>query len=274
MRELTRVVAQNFRDNYRRQRDYTYIERDVENSIDGDGRIKSTEAKTYEILDIYGEQVRRLIAKDDKPLDPKEAQKEEEKVQKVIDKRRSESDDDRKKRLENEEKRRQESRKFVSEVADSHEFSLVGTELVDGREAWVIDGEPRRGYEPQDKGAKFVSKFRGRLWIDKRDLQLSKMEVEAVDTASVGWVVARIHKGTRMNFEQMRMSDEIWLPKHLTYKLDARVALFKGYNVDGEQTYRDYRKFGTSTKIVGMGEVKDQPGAQQTEPNQTQEPFQ
>jgi len=258
MRELTRVVAQNFRDNYKKQRNYTYIERDVEKQLGGNGQVKSTEIKTYEIVDIYGEQVRRLIEKDDKPLDAKEAGKEEEKIQKIIDKRKNESDDDRRKRLEKETKDREEGRKFVSEVADSHDFKLIGTELIGGRESWVIDGDPRPGYEPQDKGSKFVSKFRGRLWIDKEEMQLSKMDIEAVDTVSVGWFLARIHKGTRVTYEQLRVNDEIWLPGHLTYKFDARVALLKGFNVDGEQTYRDYKKFRTSSKIVGVGEVKEQ----------------
>jgi len=257
MRELTRVVAQSYRDNFKRQRDYTYIERDVEKSMGGKGEVKSTEIKTYEIVAIYGEQVRRLIEKDDKLLDAKEAAKEEEHIQKIIDKRKNESEDDRKKRLEKEAKQREESRKFVDEIADSHDFRLVGTEVLGGREAWVIDGDPRPGYDPQDKGGKFVSKFKGRLWIDKDDMQLVKMDIEAVDTASVGWVMARIHKGTRVVYEQMRWNDEIWLPQHLTYKFDARVALLKGYNVDGEQTYRDYKKFRTSSKIVGVGEVQE-----------------
>jgi hypothetical protein len=256
IRELTRVVAQNYRDNYKKERDYTYVERDVEKTMGSGAQVKSTEIKTYEIVAIYGEQVRRLIEKDDKPLDPKEAAKEEERIQKIVDKRKNESEDDRKKRLEKEAKQREEGRKFVAEVADSHDFRLIGTEILDGREVWVIDGDPRPGYEPQDKGAKFVSKFRGRLWIDKQDLQLAKMDIEAVDTASVGWVLARIHKGTRVTYEQLRMNDEIWLPQHLTYKFDARVALFKGYNIDGEQTYRDYKKFRTSSKIVGIGEVQ------------------
>ena len=142
-------------------------------------------------------------------------------------------------------------------MADSHDFTLVGTEMLDGREAWVIDCEPRKGFEVQDRESKFVSKFRGWLWIDKQDMQLAKVDVEAIDTASVGWVLARIHKGTRMIYEQMRMNDEIWLPKHMSYKLDARVALLKGYNVDGEQTYRDYKKFRTSAKIIGIGEAQE-----------------
>jgi hypothetical protein len=257
MRQVFRVVADKDIENDKRQRDYTYIDREVQHNLDGQGKTKSTEVKTYEVLEIYGEPVQRLIAKDDKPLDAKEAAKEEQKIQKVIDKRKNESEEDRKKREEKEVKEREDGRKFVREVADAYDFKLVGTEQVGGRDAWVIDGEPRPGFEPHMKESKFLSKFHGRVWIDKGDLQLAKMDIEALDTVSFGWVLARIHKGTRVMLEQTRVNDEVWLPRHLTFKVDARVALFKGYNVDGEQEYRDYKKFGASSKIVGMGELKD-----------------
>jgi hypothetical protein len=258
MRQLFRVVADKDIENEKQERDYTFIDREVENKLDGKGQIKSTEVKTYEILAIYGAPVRRLIEKDDKPLDAKQAAKEEEKIQKVIDKRKNESDEDRKKREEKEVKEREDGRKFVREVSDAFDFKLVGTEEVSGREAWVIDGEPRPSFEPHMKESKFLSKFHGRVWIDKGDLQLAKMDIEAIDTVSVGWVLARIHKGTRVMLEQTRVNDEVWLPRHLSFRVDARVALFKGFNVNGEQEFRDYKKFRTSSKIVGMGEVKDQ----------------
>src|SRR4051794_26917384 len=54
--QLFRVVGQKDIENHKRQRDYTYIERQVENRIDAKGKIKSTEVKTYEVLKIYGEQ--------------------------------------------------------------------------------------------------------------------------------------------------------------------------------------------------------------------------
>jgi hypothetical protein len=258
MQQLFRVVADKDRENEKRQRDYAYVEREVQNRLDGKGQTKSTEVKTYEILEIYGEQVQRLIEKDDKPLDSKDAAREEEKIQKIIDKRKNESEETRKKREEKEVKEREDGRKFVREVADAFDFKLVGTEEVGGRQAWVIDGEPRPGFEPHMKESKFLSKFHGRVWIDKGDLQLAKMDIEAIDTVSVGWVLARIHKGTRVMLEQTRVNDEVWLPRHVTFKVDARVALFKEYNIDGDQQYRDYKKFGASSKIVGMGEVKEQ----------------
>jgi len=258
MQQLFRVVAEKDLENQKRERDYTYIERQVQNKLDGKGQTKSTEIRTYEILDIYGEQVERLIAKDDKPLEGKEAAKEEEKIQKIIDKRKNESESDRKKREQKEEKEREDGRKFVKEVADAYDFKLVGTEAVDGREAWVIDGEPHPGFQPHMKESKFLSKFHGRVWIDKNDLQLSKMDVECLDTISFGLFLARFHKGSRFVLQQTRVNDEVWLPRQLAVKVDVRLALLKNFNVDLQQSFRDYKKFRTSSKIVGMGEVKEQ----------------
>src|SRR5579859_318623 len=257
MQQLFRVAADKDLENEKRIRAYTYVERDVQHNLDGKGETKSTEIKTYEVLEIYGEQVQRLIQKNDKPLDAKEAAKEEEKIQKIIDKRKNESEEDRKKREEKAEKQREEDREFEREAADAFNFKLAGTEMIGDREAWVIEAEPRPGFEPHTKGAKILTKFHGRVWIDKNDLQLAKMDIEAIDTVSFGWVVARIHKGTRVMFEQARVNDEVWLPRHVTFKLDARIALLKGYRIDGEQTYSDYKKFRTSAKIVGFAEAKD-----------------
>jgi hypothetical protein len=256
MQQLFRVVADKDIENDKRLRNYTYIERDEERKVDGKGDVKSVDVTTYEVMDLYGEQVQRLIAKDDKPLDAEDSAKEEKKIQKIIDKRKSESEDERKKRAEKEEKDREEGRKFVHEIADAYDFKLVGTELVGQREAWVIDGEPRPGFVPHLKESKFLSKLRWRVWIDKDDLQLAKMEVECLDTISWGLFLARVHKGTRVMLEQTRVNDEVWLPLHFTAKIDVRLALLKEYNVNLEQTFRDYKKFRTSAKIVSVGEAK------------------
>jgi len=72
MQRLFQVVAEKDLANQKQVRDYTYIARQVQNKLDGKGQTKSTEVKTYEVLEIYGEQVQRLIAKDDKPLEGKD----------------------------------------------------------------------------------------------------------------------------------------------------------------------------------------------------------
>ena len=256
MQQLFRVVADKDLENDKRLRDYTYIEHEVESRLDGNGQVKSTETRTYDILEIYGEQVQRLTEKDNKPLSEKEAAKEEEKIQKLIDKRKNESENDREKREKKEEKDREEGRQFVRDVADAYNFTLVGTELVGGREAWVIDGDPRPDFVPHKKEWKFLSKFRGRVWVDKNDLQLAKMDVECLDTISWGLFLARFHKGSRFMLEQTRVNDEVWLPRQLNVKVDARVALLKNFDVDIEQSFRDYKKFRASTRILAIEDLQ------------------
>ncbi len=191
IRDLIRQTAEKDMENDKKQKDYTYIQREEEHKLDGKGQVKSTEIKTSEIMELYGDQVERLIAKDDKPLPDKDAKKEEEKIQKLIEKRKNESEEDRRKRAEKEEKDREQSRQFVREVADAYNFTFVGIESFDGRDAYIIDGEPRPGYATHLKEA----------------------------------------------------------------KVDVRVALLKDFNLEDDITYRDYKKFRTTTKIVPVSEA-------------------
>src|SRR6202045_53139 len=112
MRKLIRIVTDNYRANYKKERDYTYLDRVVQNKLDGKGERKSTESKAYEIVDLYGEQVQRLVAKNGAPLSAEEAAKEEKRIEKLTDKRKNESDDERAKRREEEEKRREKNREL------------------------------------------------------------------------------------------------------------------------------------------------------------------
>lgn len=257
MQQLFRVVADKDLENDKLLRNYTYVEREVVTKLDGKGDTKSTEERTYDILEIYEEQVERLTEKNDKSLSEKEAAKEDAKVQKIIDKRKNETEDERKKREAKEEKEREEDREFVRDVADAYNFTLVETENVDGRDAWVIDGEPRPGFVPHAKGAKYLPKFHGRVWIDKSDLQLAKLDVECLDTVSWGLFLARFHKGSRFVLQQTRVNNEVWLPQHLAVKVDMRFALLKNFKVNVEQSYRDYKKFRATARIVGVGKVQD-----------------
>jgi hypothetical protein len=254
IRELLRRVAEKDIENDKRLRDYTYIQREEEHSLDGHGNVKKVESKTSEVLVIYGEEVERLIAKDDKPLSEKEAKKEEERIEKITDKRKVESDSDRRKRLEKEEKDREEGRKFVLEVSAAYNFRLVGSETLNGSDTWVLDAEPRPEFEPKRREAKFLPKLRGRIWIDKAEMQWVKLDVTTTDTISFGLFLARIHKGTRIMVETTRVNEEVWLPKHVAFHVDVRLALLKNFNADVEQTFRDYKKFRSESKITVLGE--------------------
>src|SRR5437588_1799701 len=94
IRALIRQVAEKDMENDKKQHDYTYVQRVEEHRLNGKGEVQKTEVRTSEIMMLYGDQIERLIAKDDKPLSEKDAAKEEERIQKLADKRKNESDKD------------------------------------------------------------------------------------------------------------------------------------------------------------------------------------
>ena len=257
IRDLIRDAAEKDIENDKKQRDYTYIQREDEHKLDGKGQIKSSESRTYEIMVLYEESVRKLIAKDDKPLSDSDAKKEEQKVQKIIEKRKSENESDRRKRIEKQDKDREDGRRFVTEIADAYNYRFAGKENFDGRETVMIDADPRSGYEPHMKEAKFLPKFRFRVWLDQTDKQWVKLDIQCIDTVSVGLFLLRVHKGSSIQLEQVRVNDEVWLPRHVALKLDARLALLKGLTIAEDVTYRDYRKFRTDTKILPVGDLQE-----------------
>jgi hypothetical protein len=249
IRDMIRQAADKDMENDKRARDYTYIEREEKRTLDGSGRVKSTDVETHEVMVLYGEPVERLIGKDDKPLSAKDAAKEDQRIQKLMDKRKNESAEDRRKRDEKEEKEREEGRAFVRQVADAYNFRLVGLEDIEGRPTYVIDADPRPGYEPHGRGAKFLPDFRFRVWVDRAENEWVKMDIQCIHTASVGLFLVRV-QGSNIQIEQTHVNNEVWLPQHVALKLDARIALFKGLNEEDDVTFRDYRKFRTDTKIL------------------------
>ena len=142
----------------------------------------------------------------------------------------------------------------MREVTDAYNFHLAGIENLEGRDAWVIDAEPRPGFEPHRKEARILPKFRFRVWIDKADTEWVKLDANCIDTVSFGWFLARIHRGSHIEIDQTRVNDEVWLPKHVSLTLDARLALLANVNVRKIVTYRDYKKFRTDTKILPAAE--------------------
>ena len=124
--------------------------------------------------------------------------------------------------------------------------------MLHGRKTWVIEGEPRPDFKAQHKDGKILSKIKPRFffWIDQQDYTWTKVRGELSDTISFGLVIARLHKGTTFELQQMRINDETWLPQKIDVLFDARVALLKSINEEIHVTYSDYKKFRTDTKIT------------------------
>lgn len=251
---LIRKAVENDKINDQKAREYMYTEREETKTKQGSGF--KTEVKTREVFVLYGHEMHRLIAKDDKPLSDKDARKEEERIAKLTDKYKSETDEEHRKQEEKRAKEKEQERKFLDEVAQAYDFTLHGIESVAGREAWVISGEPRRDFHPKSKEARILPKIRFKAWIDKEETEWVRVEADVIDNITFGLFLAKLDKGAHLTLEQARINDEIWLPEHVNVVADARL-LFKHFDLTSDITYRDYRKFRAEAKITGV--VDSQP---------------
>ena len=256
LRDLVRRAMLNDQENYQKQKDLTHIERQVIHHLDKDGKLKGTDSVTREILILYGRRMEHILERDDKPLSPEEQRKEDSKFDKEVAKLQNESPKDRQKRIEKFEEQSRKAREFVTEVANCFNFKFEGEEMVNGRPAYLITGEPRPDYRPRSREGKILGKTRGRIWIDIAATQWVKLDAEFTDTMSFGWFLARVRPGTRVSVEQHLFRDDVWVPSQIKFNLDARVGLFKQVFQDIDITFRDWRKFSTDARIIDYSEVK------------------
>lgn len=248
-REIVRRSVEADNRNFELSKDYTYIERSVSKMQEGGGKSKDQD-RTYDVSFLYGRPYRKLIERNGKPLDAAEARTEEEKLAKASAERARESESERRKRIAEREKQREEQRRFLREVPDAYDFKLLGEEVRSGRPAWIVEATPRSGYRPRDSRARILPKVRGKLWIDKQLYQWVRVEGETLDTISFGLFLARLAKGTAFEFEQTRVNDEVWLPRSVHVKLDARLALLKRIRGEAGASYSNYRKFQAESRML------------------------
>jgi hypothetical protein len=251
VQDIVRRSVERDAANFQRFRDYTFHETTEETRYDKRGGVDKTETETVEVLMLAGRPYTRLIARDGLPLAEKEARKEQEKLDKELQKRLKDPE----KQQAKFEKERAEERRFLREIPDAFDLTLVGVEMVDGLPAWKIHAEPKPGYKPREKRAGVFKKLRATIWIDQAEYQWVKADVDVIETISWGWFVLRIPPGAKISFSQTRVNDEVWLPKEIRIRADARLGLLKTFRMGLDVAYNDYRKFQAESQVVDVQEI-------------------
>jgi hypothetical protein len=257
--EIVRRALEVDQHGFELSRNYTFERRVDLKVLDKKGAVKKHEVNTYDVTILYDQPYSRRIRKNDKPLTNEEESREKEKLDKFVAERQNESPAERDKRLAKQEKERDEARAFVRDVVNAYNFRVVAEEAVDGYAAYVVDAEPRPDFHPTQPHADILPKLRGKMWICKQDYGWIKLEAETLDTISWGLFILRIHNGTEFHLEQMRVNDEIWLPRRMSLNASARIGLFSNAAFDWESTFSDYKKFTSNTRILPGTATVDPP---------------
>ena len=230
---------------------YTYQQRDVVKELDSSGRVKNTKTELHEILFLGGKRYERLIEKDDKPLSPAEARKEQAKIEKATQEASRLSPEERERRFTDFKRQRAKQRDSLQDIPDAYDFNLLAKPVLNGRPCYLIQAQPRPAF--RGKNSNLLKRMGGKLWIDQADYEWVRVEADVLDDVSFGLFLAKLSKGGKFTLERLRVNNEVWLPKQLTAKVSAR-ALVKGFHFEQVTTFSNYKKFSTDSRMVDSEE--------------------
>lgn len=144
---------------------------------------------------------------------------------------------------------------FVMTTADIPKYDLlyVGQQHVDEIDTYAFDVAPKK----IEKGERY---FQGRIWVDARDLQIAKTCGKSVPDlrADAGKKKKNVEENLTPKFVTYReqIDGQYWFP---TYTSADDVLHFRTNDVHIREIikYTNYKRFGSRTRIIYKGEVKD-----------------
>jgi hypothetical protein len=248
--DLVKRSSENTERNWKQAPNYVYTERDITEKLGSASDVKSRKIRTYEVMVIEGSNYNKLIAIDDKPLSPEEQRIENEKLARERYRRQHESDAERRKRIAKYQHERQQDHMMMHEMIRAFNYKLLGEETVKGRPCWLLEAIPNPSYVPVNRDARVLTGMKGKLWIDKQDVQWAKVSAEVVTPVSF-YAVATVTPGTRFELEQKPVSEGVWMPSHFAVKVNSTVLAFFSRNSLDDETYSNYRRAGAQLALDG-----------------------
>jgi hypothetical protein len=223
--------------NEERAKQYTYVEETDNFEYDKHGERKKTGSETHDVIFVEGETYKQLVARDGKPLPPKEEAKEEKKLQQTAEERRKA----RRKGLFNFSRSFGVSSEDLDKLCDRR---LVGEEEVRGRKAWVIEFTPRKDHVPANRHEKDLYSFQVKAWVDEEEGVTSKFLLLSVADGSF------MKPGSSLMFESAKINDDAWLPVLTIFDARIQIALVIRDSVRSESQNSDFKKFDVKSTIT------------------------
>ena len=244
--EIVRRSVQVIEADWSKAPKYSFVERDVEAKKHGPPIVK-----TYEVLMIEDSPYNRVIAINDRPLSTGERAEEDQKLRAEIDRRQSESQRDRSRRLAKYLKERNQDHAMLVGMVQAFDFKVVGEENVAGHDCWVLDANPKPGYQPKTREGKVLTGMRGRLWVEKTQYQWVQVRAEVFKPVSLYGFFAKVGPGTKFMLEQAPVAGGVWLPKHFSVQVRASALGFINEDSSSDETYRDYKPMSLTAATLG-----------------------
>lgn len=237
-RELVHDAVENYFRSTKMMREFAVVRNTERQEFDGDGRLKSRENWTQHIGFIDGVRVGWTVERDGKPLSAEERARSHEAAREAAADWKAKTPQERAKILGKAEKETD----YLKEFPHALLFSALPDETLGGRKAMVWSFKPKPGYKAKTMGGRVYEGVVGKIWLDKEERQLMRLEAEVVRDVTIGGFLARIEKGTRFELSQAKVEPGCWLPVTQSIRYGARILLVKGIHKAIDTQYRDWKR--------------------------------
>lgn len=234
-KELVRQSIQNGAQSWKESFDYFCTQEDITRQLDSTGAIRGVDDDVFKIIPL-GEHTFYAMPDlhDGEPV----SRDLQIKSQRELNHLKAEGPAAKKRRFE----KLAAERSYMKEIPDAFDFKIIGEENLPTGPAWVLSATPHPGYEAKSRYAHMFPDMRGKLWIDKHDVQWVKADAVAMDTVTFGFFIARLAKGSHIQIAQMKLPDGDWVPQRVDAKASARMFIFFNHRFEEDITYSNYRK--------------------------------
>ncbi len=183
--------------------DYRYTKQTVTEELDSKGRLKDHKEKLYEVLFESGLSYLKLIEINGQTLSLAESKKQQEKEvaerQKMTDGKPGQKGDD------------HESYNITAELVERYKFTLLGEKVLNGRSAYLLSFEPKRGDLPVHKLTdRFLNQISGTVWVDTQEFEVGRIEAHLnSEVALWGGFIGTLRQ-CNFTLERARLPDGAW----------------------------------------------------------------
>lgn len=212
---------------------FTYREELEQWATAKDGTLKLTSTKTFDVIMLEGENYRKLILIDGKPLDAKLQKKVDEEVEKTRTARRRSL--------------RSITRTLSSgglgEIPRLFTLNLLGEESINGRKAWRVEATPNPKYKPKDKEEEKLRNTTRTYWFDQADGIDVKSRI-VYTKATNGF-----QPGTEIEVNLANINGT-WLAETLLFRFDMKAMAVLKARGEARHRYLDYKLFEAESKLL------------------------
>jgi hypothetical protein len=146
------------------------------------------------------------------------------------------------------EKDHREARERIDDVFRVYDIAMLGRESIEGHDTITVSLTPRLAASPRTREGGWMKAFKGKAWLSESEYELVRLDMEAVDSVSIGLgLVARMHQGSTVSFSRRKVDGDAWLPARAEYRFSARVLLLKAMREGGTVDFSNYRRFSVDT---------------------------